>query len=301
MKTESRVGGTNLTDRPNGAPAARIIARGEGWSIREVVCTLGPRDRPFEEQRADVSISAVIEGSFQYRCAAGKALLHPGAFLLGDAGTCFECGHDHGSGDRCVAFHYHPALFEEIAAGAAGSPRFRFPIAMLPALRTLASLMVELEATARSAAPAATDELAMHVAESVLGAVSGFGETAAATAPRDRRRIGDVLRYIEEHAEQPLDLAALAQIAFMSKYHFLRTFRRCVGVTPYQFLLGLRLRRAALKLRATSLPVSTVALEAGFGDLSTFNGRFRKIFGASPNRFRAAVAFATSEGSTEKE
>jgi AraC-like DNA-binding protein len=72
----------------------------------------------------------------------------------------------------------------------------------------------------------------------------------------------------------------------MSKYHFLRTFRRTVGVTPYQFLLGVRMRRAAVQLRTTPTAVATIAYDAGFGDLSTFNARFRAQFGVSPGRFR---------------
>ena len=72
----------------------------------------------------------------------------------------------------------------------------------------------------------------------------------------------------------------------MSKYHFLRCFRALTGVTPHQYLIALRLRRAATALRTTLEPVAAIAFEAGFGDLSTFNARFRSAFGASPQRFR---------------
>lgn len=275
-------------ERPVGAPTSHAIASGEGWSVSEFVCRLGPKDPRFEESHKDFAISAVVEGSFHYRGTAGKALLYPGAFMLGNAGTCYECGHDHGSGDRCIAFHYEPWFFEEIAASAAGSSRFRFPAAMLPALRKLVAPVAEVEATARGVSRAATEELAIRLAEHVLTATSGIGESAAAPAPKDQRRINNVVRYIAEHAEQPLDLAALAAMAFMSKYHFLRTFRRTVGVTPHQFLLGVRLRRAALKLRTTTAPVATIAFQSGFGDLSTFHSYFREIFGAAPGAFRGA-------------
>lgn len=268
---------------------SRPIAAAEGWSIREFICRLGPGDRPFEEQHTRAAISAVLEGSFQYRCAAGETLLHPGSFLLGDAGTCYECGHLHGSGDRCIAFHFEPSLFEEIAASAAGSHRFRFPTAMVPATRALAAPLVETVAAVKSGRGAALGELAMRLAETVLGAVSGARVGTAAPAPRDQRRVAEVLRYIEAHAERPLELDDLAAMAFMSKYHFLRTFRRIVGITPYQFVLGVRMRRAALQLRTTRLPVATIAADAGFGDLSTFNSQFRQVFGRSPNAFRKNV------------
>ncbi len=261
---------------PSGASTVRDVAWGEGWCISELTCRRGPTDRPFEERHERVTIAAVIEGSFQYRGDVGKALLYPGSFLLGNAGTCFECGH--------VAIA--SSFFEEIAATIAGSHRFRFPAAMLPAIRELALPAVEAEIGVRGTSQVAMEELVVRLAEAVLLTLSSGHGAAAAPSSRDQRRVSDVLRYVEENAEQPLSLADLADVARMSKYHFLRTFRRDVGVTPYQFLLSVRLRRAALSLCTTPLAVATIAFDAGFGDLSTFNAKFRGVFGMSPRMLR---------------
>ena len=72
----------------------------------------------------------------------------------------------------------------------------------------------------------------------------------------------------------------------MSPYHFLRTFRAVVGMTPHQFLLRTRLHRAAVRLRQSNEDVSAIALDAGFNDLSTFNRRFRQLMGQSPRLYR---------------
>ena len=104
-------------------------------------------------------------------------------------------------------------------------------------------------------------------------------DDAVGLAARDERRIAQVLRHIEDHAAEQLNLDGLAKIAAMSKYHFLRTFQRIVGMSPYQFLLLVRTRRAAVRLVISSETVSTIAFEAGFGDLSSFNKRFRDLFG----------------------
>jgi AraC-like DNA-binding protein len=72
----------------------------------------------------------------------------------------------------------------------------------------------------------------------------------------------------------------------MSPYHFLRTFRALVGMTPHQFILHARMKRAAVFLRRTSDSVSAIAFAAGFGDLS-INRRFQRIFGLSPSAYRA--------------
>ena len=277
----------DAAERPAGPPTSRAIAQGEGWCVSEYTCRSGPWDRPYEERHEHVTIAAVIGGSFQYRSDAGDALLYPGSFLLGNAGTGFECGHEHSTGDRCISFHFAPAFFGEIAAEVTGSHRFRFPTAMLPAIRELTLPVVEIETMAKGQSRMAVDELATGLAETVLASLGGTGGRSAAPSAKDQRRISTVLRHIEDHAEEPLSLAGLADVAAMSKYHFLRTFRRTVGITPYEFLLGTRMRRAAIRLCTTRIPVATIAFDAGFGDLSTFNGRFRDVFGVPPRDYRS--------------
>ncbi len=282
---------------PATALAARTIAEAPDWTIGDYICRAGPHHRPFEERHERVAIAAVIGGSFTYRADAGTSFLYPGSFLLGNAGTCFECGHEHADGDRCVAIHMAPPLFEEIAAAVTGSARFRFPVAMLPAGRGLALPLADVESMARDPSRIALDDVVARLAERVLASLSGSGGASRAPSPRDQRRIAGALRYMEENAEEPLDLAGLAGVACMSKYHFLRTFRRAVGVTPYKFLLGIRLRRAAVRLRTTPERISAVAFDAGFGDLSTFNARFRTVFGESPGAYRARHGSVAAQGS----
>jgi len=96
------------------------------------------------------------------------------------------------------------------------------------------------------------------------------------------------MRAIEEHPDDAVDLASLAAIAGLSKHHFLRVFRRLVGMTPYQYVLRVRMGRAARRLATSKDPVLAVALDSGFGDLSTFNARFRATFGTSPSKYRCA-------------
>src|SRR5262245_43148901 len=93
------------------APAVRSLRRGREWRVGEYVGTAGPGHRPFEERHGEVAIAAVVEGTFTYRADTGTAMLHPGAFLLGNAATCYQCGHDHSRGDRCISFQAAPDYF----------------------------------------------------------------------------------------------------------------------------------------------------------------------------------------------
>ena len=107
--------------REDGSPGQtmpRILARGDGWTVADVVCTSGPRDRPFEERHSRFTIAIVLAGSFQYRSSLGRGLMTPGSLMLGNQQDCFECGHEHGEGDRCVSFWYAPEYFEQLAADA---------------------------------------------------------------------------------------------------------------------------------------------------------------------------------------
>lgn len=274
------------SDIPVERPVVRVLAEGPDWRVSAYDCRAGPDTRPVEERHSGFAVAAVVEGTFGYRTDTGRALLHPGALLLGNAGAGFACGHDHSRGDRCVTLQVRPDLFGEVAATMAGSSRFTFPVAMLPPASALLPATAALEAMALSNDPCRIEEAATGLLEAVLGTVSGRVAPQATVTARDARRISRVLDHIAAHPEGPCGLDALAGIAAMSKYHFLRTFRRTVGMTPHRYLLALRMRRAAVALARSDAPVTAVALAAGFGDLSTFNRGFRARFGTSPQRYR---------------
>lgn len=266
------------------ATTAHLLASGPGWGVRNIVCTAGPDDRVFEERHESCCIAVVTAGSFQYRSGLGRALLAPGAILLGNQGTCFECGHEHAAGDRCLAFQFEAALMEDIVAGVPGARHPAFARAALPPSLPLSRLAADAEAADGDAAQ--IEEIAIRLAGAVAGLQAGEGLEAARPSPFDERRITRAVRLIEAACEQPLSLARLAREAGMSRYHFLRMFRGLVGMTPHQFLLHTRLHRAAALLRRSDRPISEIVFESGFGDLSTFNRRFRQVMGMSPSAYR---------------
>jgi len=267
--------------------SVRQLAKSTDWKICEFMCHAGTDDRPFEEQHDGFTIAAVLDGVFTYRSESGRELLHPGALLLGNHGRCFECGHEHSSGDRCISINYRPDFFAEIAASVAGSSRFMFPTGMLPQKQMLAVHLAGLATITHGMSLQSPEEIAITLAEAVLSTVSDKPPAQKGVAARDERRIAASIQYIEERYRDPLELSELAEVAHMSKYHFLRTFRRVTGSTPYQYLLSVRMRQAAIALTVSPANIADVAYEMGFGDLSTFNERFRRVYYTSPSEFRA--------------
>ncbi|MFL6604560.1 MAG: helix-turn-helix domain-containing protein [Steroidobacteraceae bacterium] len=270
-----------------------LLASGRGWRVEEVRCTSGPCDRPFEEQHDGVCIAIVTGGTFTYRTSQGTAVLASGAALLGNHGHCFECGHEHGTGDSCLSFRFTPELVECVASELPGARQLAFTLPNLPPLPQLIPLVANAAAARDGSAAISFEELALSLVAEVKIALAGMSPSARGThfarhpSPRDQRRITDALRRIEARCDQPLSLQHLATEVAMSPYHFLRTFRAVAGISPHQYLLHTRLQRAAVRLSCSSDPISAIALEAGFSDLSTFNRRFRRLLGASPSAYRA--------------
>lgn len=93
---------------------------------------------------------------------------------------------------------------------------------------------------------------------------------------------------LEAAPDQPLSLADMARMAGLDEFLLIRRFRRRYGLTPHRFLVQNRLRLARREL-AGSLPLTQVALRAGFYDQSHFNREFRGAAALSPKQYRAAI------------
>lgn len=274
---------------PNGPPRPRRIAHQRQWSLTEYVCTAGPHDRPFEERHDRVTVALVTAGTFRYRTRTGEGLLYHGAFLLGNAGACYECGHEHSCGDRCIALHIDRELFAEIASGSSGSNRCEFRCAMLPAVSELASISVSLQQASSPDSQLALEETVLGAIGTVVRAVGTNHTPPRRPGPAATRRMAAVFDCIDTRLGSDLNLDELSALVAMSKYHFLRTFKQASGMPPHQYILGRRLRTAATELRTTKKPVARIALDYGFGDLSTFNHYFRRVMGATPTAYRSST------------
>lgn len=267
----------------------QVLAAGPGWSVTDVVCEAGPQDRPFEEQHAWSSIAVVVSGTFQYRSSAGEGLMVPGSLLLGNARDAFVCSHDHGTGDRCVAFHYSPEFLARLGDDLAIGDR-RFDAPRLPPARVLAPFVAAASTLLVPVEPVALDceAVSLQLAARVLtlDGSRASAPRAVRSEPAALKRVTDVVRVMEREPDAPQTVRALADAAGLSPYHFLRTFSAITGTTPHQYILRARLRRAAVRVRAEDTRILDIALESGFADLSNFNRAFRSEFGRNPRRYR---------------
>jgi AraC family transcriptional regulator len=98
--------------------------------------------------------------------------------------------------------------------------------------------------------------------------------------------IEDVMRYIREHINEPLNREMLAAIAGFSVPHFHRVFTAHVGESAISYVRRLRLERAGRKLRMGAVNITEVALAAGYDTHAAFSKAFKQQFGLSPSEFR---------------
>lgn len=102
--------------------------------------------------------------------------------------------------------------------------------------------------------------------------------------------VQEVISFMRKDPSSPLDLSAMAAVASMSRYHFLRVFEEVTSITPSRFLAAIRMERAKRFLVETSLPVTSICFEVGYDSLGTFTRLFTDVVGLSPNSFRRLAA-----------
>ncbi|UXY14191.1 AraC family transcriptional regulator [Chitiniphilus purpureus] len=117
-------------------------------------------------------------------------------------------------------------------------------------------------------------------------AVRAGGAVARPVRSGADHRVARVFDYLQAHAADNVSLAALAELAGLSRYHLIRRFKARYGLTPHACLTDLRIRQARHLLRDPALPLAQVALAVGFADQSHFQRAFKARMATTPQRYR---------------
>ena len=265
--------------------AVTTILRSRWVRVDDYRCSAGPHDAPFTERHESFDVAYVRRGSFGCSTRGERFDLVTGSVLVGHPGDEYVCIHDHhAGGDECLSFHLSPELGEVIGD--------RSEVWRIGCVPPLAELMVAGElaqAAAEGRSDVGLDELGLSLAARLVDVVSGRARRPQATRAPDRRRAVEAALWIDANSHRSIDLESAAAEAGLSPFHFLRLFSKVLGVTPHQYLVRSRLRRAARLLCDEERSVTDVALDVGFGDLSNFVRTFHRAAGVSPGGFRRAA------------
>jgi AraC-like DNA-binding protein len=95
-----------------------------------------------------------------------------------------------------------------------------------------------------------------------------------------------VISAFRERLSENISLSEMAAVAYMSRYHFNRTFRQVTGLPPRRFLSKLRVEAATRMLLNTDSSVTDICMDVGYTSLGTFIRRFSGVLGISPSKLR---------------
>lgn len=132
-------------------------------------------------------------------------------------------------------------------------------------------------------------------AESLSLALASYIASRFAVRTSDTRRdngrlskhqLHRLTEFIHSRLESNLSLVELASLIRLSPRHFARLFKNTFGVSPHQYVIRERVRRAKWLLVERKTPISEIALSLGFGNQSYFTQIFRRTTGITPRRYR---------------
>ena len=98
-------------------------------------------------------------------------------------------------------------------------------------------------------------------------------------------RLAAARRLMEEDYMAGIDMAMLSRKSLLSKYHFIRLFKKCYGRTPHQYLTEIKIRHAKSLLQK-QLPVNDTCFCLGFESPTSFSALFKKYTGLTPSAYR---------------
>ncbi|MGH8264486.1 MAG: helix-turn-helix domain-containing protein [Steroidobacteraceae bacterium] len=268
---------------------ARTLLKSGSISVTDYRCNAGPSDQPFVEQHQTFSFAYVRRGSFGYRTRGESYELVAGSLLVGRPGDEYLCTHEHHAcGDECLSFHFDGATLAALgldrkASGPAFQSRGLPPLAQVMVLGELG------QSVADGRSNIGLEEVGVALAGRVMQGLAGCGRGRNRRDARAKRRAVRAALWLDEHAHEEVDLETAARRVGLSPYHFLRVFAEVLGVTPHQYVVRSRLRRAAALLSRDDRPITDIALDVGFRDLSNFVRTFHRAAGVAPRGFRNAA------------
>lgn len=98
--------------------------------------------------------------------------------------------------------------------------------------------------------------------------------------------IENALDYIQQNYASKISIDLLADITHLSKYYFIRLFKKFIGVNPYEYLIAYRIGQSKVLLKDTSLTVSEISSSIGYNDANNFIRDFKKYVGTTPLKYR---------------
>lgn len=252
-----------------------VVRRTPVWGGIDLIAARFVKRRTAPHSHPEVEIGVVVSGRRRVWCHDRSFQVDPGSILV------FRPGEVHGGSptdEAGVTYRSfvipEPVLVE--ACGWVGPRWFSSPVVFDPHLARM--LVAAHEAVALDPGQGQT----LLAALTELSEVHRVRPVPPATTSEAVRR---VRAYLDQHYHETIRLSTLAEMANLSVFHLIRTFRRATGLPPYAYLAQVRVDRAARLLREGTA-ISEVACLTGFADQSHLTRFFKRLVGVPPGQFQ---------------
>lgn len=126
----------------------------------------------------------------------------------------------------------------------------------------------------------------VHGASLLKALLTGLTDNIARTRQGGGMDLNVLAGLMRRRLSGELDLEDLAQVAHLSKFHFIRRFRQLTGNTPIQYFIHLKMQHACRLLDSSEDPIKRIAAEVGYEDPYYFSRIFKRVIGVSPQHYR---------------
>jgi AraC family transcriptional regulator len=265
------------------------------YTVHDFLCRCGACPMSKKEYQQQFAIAYIRKGNFQFKVFKNDLDAYHGLFLVCKPGYEQQVGHMHDLPDECTIFSLPDEYLETLRSQ---SPDFSwfFNNQDLQSILIKANPETEFlhhmlfhELHKPRFQRLFIEQLITDLFLTVFSVSKKSLEIPVLNYKQKRHylpMIESVKEFVNCHYLEDISLAKLAEIGHMSSFHFNRLFKQMTSVTPYSYLLQVRLAQANLQIRNTNLPVTTVAFSSGFNSLEHFSASYKNMYGVSPSEMR---------------
>ena len=141
----------------------------------------------------------------------------------------------------------------------------------------------------------AIEEQAVNLTKQIQQNFCHVATGSAVTNAETMSRIEQILRFVQTHWAEPVTLAQIASMQYLSESYLSRLIHRCLGMTITEYLMSVRLEHAESDLRKTADSITQIAYRNGFKSTNAFIEYFRRRYGTTPGKYRRADVETVTE------
>lgn len=273
----------------------RILFQSDVYQVERYQCHCDICSISNAEYEDCFCVSFIQKGYFEYRTFKKEDDVHTGRILISKPGFPHTTRHIDQQPDITTTFEFRAGFFETIKASYTARAGWflnnpdvhSLVISSEAALDHLHHIFLQRLHPAPD--KLYMDELVMHLVDRIM---NKLGNVVAVPPLPDAIRqyhlptIEQAQDYLLQHFREDISLQQVAQHCHTSPFHFSRIFKSVLGVSPHQYLLGIRLHQAKRLLAETRQPVSDIAYDCGFNSLEHFATAYKKQYAISPSGYR---------------